>query len=290
MRIAYLNKKFIALHKAQISILDRGFLYGDGAFETMRSYNGVTFLIERHTERLFSTLRRLRIHSPVSQTKMKETVTLLLKKNKLKNAYVKAIVTRGTSGGLLLPPGKIKPTVAVYALPYSPPQRRFYEKGIKLGVLTVDSAEKSRIAGNKTLNYLGNVLHRYEAMRKGFDDAVLVDAKGFVTEATSSNVFIVGKKDIITPSLASGILAGITRSEVIRILRTRLKLNVKEALARRSALYEAREIFLTNSLAEIVPAVKVGKHTVGRGKPGPVYYGLINLYKDAVRRYTSLHI
>jgi branched-chain amino acid aminotransferase len=271
MKIAYLNNQFIPLDEAKVSILDRGFQYGDGVFETMRSYEGVVFRLERHMARLFHSLKALRIQPEVSKAKMQEIVYELLEKNELKSTHIKIIVTRGT--------------VAIYTLPYEPLPERVYRRGVRLYICEAGLSEKYRLAGFKTLNYLHNFLCRDEARRNGFDDAVLINMSGHISEASTSNIFLVKGKKLYTPNRESGILPGITRDEVIRLARRHLNGRIREGLIKVKALRAADEIFLTNSLAEIMPAVKIGKRVLGKRKPGPVTEKLRALYKDAVKKY-----
>lgn len=285
MSTAYLNNRLVPLDKAKISILDRGFLYGDGVFETMRSYKGVVFRIEKHIERLFKSLKTLRIRPEINKSRMQKIVYNLLERNGFsasggKDAYIKIAVTRGKSVGLLIPSGKTRASLAIYALPYKPLPKNIYKKGIKVFLSGARSNERCPITGHKTLNYLSNVLCRYDARKKGFDDAVLINTKGFVSEASSSNIFLVKGKNISTPCLESGILPGITRAEVIRLARKFLKNKVSEMFIKANGLYGADEVFLTNSLAEIIPVVKVDNRIVGRGKPGPVTKKIMELFEN----------
>lgn len=279
MKVAYLNGKFIPLDKARVSILDRGFLYGDGVFETMRSREGEVLRIDKHLERLFKSLGIFRIRLTSGRGKVRKIVYKLLEKNKLKDAYIKIIVTRGERGGLLIPRGRGLSTLAIYALPYRALRKNVYEKGISVLVSEMRYNGKSRVAGNKTLNYMVNFLCRDEAGIKGFDDAVLINTDGFIAEASSSNIFLVSGNKIYTPSLKSGILPGITRKEVICLARRRLGHDVVEAFLRPGALQRAREVFLTNSLTGIVPVVKVGESVVGCGRPGGLTKKLMELLK-----------
>ena len=285
MRVAYLNKKFIPLKKAKISMLDRGFLYGDGVFETMRSYSGAVFLLEEHLERLSRSLKRLGIKANMKKPRIKKVVYDLLKKNNLKNAYIKIIVTRGKSSGLLVPRRPVKPTIAIYVLPYTGLNNKLHEYGVKLGICKTRLNEQSAIVGNKTLNYLDNILCRYDAENKNFDDNIIVNTRGFVSETTSSNIFAVRKNILYTPSLKSGCLPGITRKEILRISRSLLKVKVKETLIKQNSLFKSDEIFISNSLIEILPAKSVGNKIIGEGSPGPVTKELIKLYRASVYKY-----
>jgi branched-chain amino acid aminotransferase len=270
MKTVYLNKRFIPLNKAKISVLDRGFLYGDGVFETMRSRAGVVERLDEHIRRLFSSLEAMDIRINMSRSGLKSLTYKTLRKNKINEAYIKVVVARGIGKGLLEPSGRAVPTVLIYVekLKKAPPE--IYEKGIKICVSSVRNNEQSFKSGKKTLNYLDNIASRLEARRKGFADAVLLNVKGFVSEATSSNIFIVKRGKLFTPCKKCGILPGITRGEVVRAAGKNLKLKVKEVFMKTSRLYTADEVFLTNSLAGIIPVVVIGKRRIGSGVPGPI--------------------
>ncbi|MBL7155875.1 MAG: aminotransferase class IV family protein [Candidatus Omnitrophica bacterium] len=290
MQIAYLNGKFMPLNKTKVPVLDRGFLYGDGAFETMRAYNGTVFLAREHVERLSETLKKMRIRAKIKTPEMLKIVNLLLKRNGFsekseKDAYIKIIVTRGKTSGLLAPSGRERNTVLLYALPYRGLPERIYIKGIKAGICPACHNEKSGTAGHKTLNYLNNILCLYEAKNNGFDDTILLDTKGFVAEASGANIFLVKRNNLFTPPGFSGILPGITRKEIMRIAARFLKLNVKEKWINLQFLRASDEIFITNSLIGILPVVRVGEKAVGKGGPGPVTKALRVLFKEIVNEH-----
>lgn len=276
MKIAYLNNKFLPLEHAKISILDRGFMYGDGIFETMRSYNGIAYLLGRHMNRLFLALDSLRIYPKTTKKKLGKIVHTLLAKNKLKDAYVKVIVTRGK---------KTESTIAMFALPHTPIPRTVYKNGIKACIAELSINKRSPAAGKKTLNYIVNILSRMDSGKKGFEEAIFVNSDGSVTEATSSNLFIVDGKKIYTPPVKSGILPGITREEIIRLLRRSSRCAVQERSIKKKDLLGADEAFLTNSISEIVPVVKVGSRTIGSGSPGKVTGDIMSLFRASVDRY-----
>ena len=254
---AYLNKKFLPLYRATLPVTDRGLMYGEGVFETMRAYNGVVFLFGKHLARLFRSLKALGIKTKASKMEIGKAVYKLLRKNELKDAYVKIIVTPST--------------LAIYTLPYLPPKK----EGVNLCISTSTLNEKSGIAGHKTLNYLNNLLSRREAERKGCYDAILLNTRGHIAETSSANIFLVKNKKIYTPPKKTGILPGVTREEVIRLARKDLKIPVKETFMGKSALYDADEIFVTNSLVEVLPVVG----------EGPITGNLRRAYTDAVKKY-----
>ena len=285
MKTAYLNNKFIPLDKASISILDRGLLYGDGLFETMRSYKGVVFLLEKHLRRLKNSLGNLDIGLRAGPQEIKKIIYSLLDKNKLKDAYLKIIVTRGKANGLPFESRREKPTFIVYALPYDTRPERVYRKGIKACISKNALNEKSKITGDKTLCYLSNVLGRKEAEKQGFDDIIFTNSEGFVSEASSSNIFWFRKNTLFTPPLRSGCLGGIIRSEVMRLAKKTVNLN--EKLAGKEALFGAEEIFLTNSLTGIIPVVKVESLRIGGGRQGPATKQMTDLLKNRIADYCN---
>ncbi len=285
MNVVYLNKKFVPSNKAGIPVLDRGFLYGEGVFETMRSYNGSVFRLEKHISRLFRSLKALDIIPGVSKKDIEKKIYLLLKKNKLfGSAYIKVIVTRPGAEGLLTPRGKTRGFLVIYALKYKPLPENVYKKGISVSVSGPGSDAGHSLLKYKTLNYLSNILWRRKAVKNGFDDMILLNSDGILSEATSSNVFLVKDGKIYTPSLRCGILPGITREEVIRIAGKFLKTKIQQINVKKSFLYRADEMFLTNSLAEIVPVAKIGKYILKKGAPGPITTKLIGLYRNAVKK------
>ena len=294
MQIAYLNNKFTPLNRAKVSILDRGFLYGDGAFETMRAYRGVVFGLEKHIARLFRSLKVLHIDLDISLLRLQKIIYELLDKNKLsspykKNAYIKLIVTRGSTRGLLIPSSNARPTIAIYVLPQKQIPRSVYEKGLVVSIAKGTNNEKSPTSGHKTLNYLNNILYRYDAKKKGMDDAILLNAKGDVSEASSSNIFLVSGKKLLTPCLRSGILPGIIRAEIISIANRLLGYDISDIFVSKQVLYRANEIFLTNSTAGIMPVVKIDRHIVGNGKPGRVTKEIMGLFKATVEKHCLRH-
>ena len=277
MQVAFLNGKFVPLVNAKVSILDRGFLYGDGVFETMRSYSGKVFQLERHIDRLLISLKILRIKIPYTKNKLCLLVDRALRLNKLNNAYIKLLVTRGVTPGGIDIPKTTKPTLLIYVSPLGGIAEGIYKKGIKINFACVDKNEKSFIARIKSLNYLDNILARAEARDGGFDEAVFVNAKGNVAEATTSNIFMVKRSTLITPPLRAGLLPGITRQVVIQIIKKYFRNKICEKNIKPDDLFNADEIFLTNSILEIVPVVKLGRKRIGTGKPG-IFTNLVRIF------------
>jgi len=275
----FLNGKFVALKNAKISILDRGFQYGDGIFETMRAYNGCVFMLMEHINRLFISLKILHIKPPYSKKEFCDLVNKTLCINKLKNAYIKITATRGVASSGIDIEGFLKPTISIYAKPLDAIPKSLYKNGISANFACIEKNEKSFTSKIKSQNYLDNILARAEAKTAGFDEAIFVNSRGYVCEATTSNMFMVKKGVIITPPSTAGLLPGITRKAIIRIIMHFFNNKIYEKNIKPYDLINADEIFLTNSILEIIPVVKLGKTKISCGKPGIFTRLLRVLYK-----------
>ena len=264
----YLNGKLVDKDQAVVSVFDHGLLYGDGVFEGIRAYNCSVFKLKEHIERLYESAHTLMLEIPLSKAEMENAVVDTLKANQLKDAYIRLVVTRGP-GDLGLDPRKCsRATIFIIADKIALYPKEFYEKG--LAIVTVPTIRNHPEALNpqlKTLNYLNNILAKIEAINAGVQEAILLNAQGYVTECTGENIFLVRGKELITPPPYVGILKGITRDTVMTIGR-RLGLSVREDIFTRHDLYIADEVFLTGTAAEIVPIVKIDNRQIGKGVPG----------------------
>jgi len=274
----WINGKLVNKKAATVSIFDRGFLYGDGVFETMRSYGRAVFKIDEHLSRLCNSLRVAKIKIPHSKSFLKKQIYRMLKINRLSNAYIRLTVTRGigTVGLARIKGGK--PTVVIFVNKLTPYPGKMYKDGITTRIVKIRQNENSPISGIKSVGFLNNILTRLEAKEEGCDDAIMMNSKGLICESTVSNIFLVKGKKLITPSLESGVLPGITRSAILKMAK-KVKLKTKQARVTRTALYSADEIFLTNSLMEVMPVAKVDNRIIGKGKPGPITKKIHNEYK-----------
>jgi len=266
----YLNGRFVNRKDATLSIFDHGVLYGDGVFEGIRSYNGLIFKLKEHVERLFESAHTIMLKVPMSQAALIDVVKRTVRLNKLTNAYIRLVVTRG-EGDLGLDPRKCtKPSLFVIADKIQLYPKSLYERGLSL--ITVATQRNVPEALNpqiKSLNYLNNILAKIEANNAGYEEAIMLSHSGYVTEATGENLFIVTGRRVLTPPPYIGVLRGITRATVMELARCQ-GLEVSEELLTRHDLFNAKECFLTGTAAEIVPVVKIDGRTIGAGKPGPV--------------------
>ena len=285
MRKIWINGKFVDTDKARVSVFDRGFMYGDGVFETMRSYAGKVFKLDLHLERLFKSLDVIGIKNKYSKKYLQDAIEKTLKTNSLLSAYIKLIVTRGEGRFGISHKDIFSPNVVIMAKDFEGYPGWMFNTGLNVNITGVQNEEAvtSRI---KTLNYLPYILARFDAKDMGFDEAVLTNTKGYITEGATSNIFIVKNSILITPSEDSGILPGITRSIIIEIAK-KLKISVKERLLSRRELLGADEAFLTNSLAEVLPVTKVDSKRVGSGVVGEITKLMrISYQKTVIREVT----
>lgn len=269
MSKVWINKKLLDANKARISIFDRGFMYGDGLFETMRSFSGKVFEIDEHLDRLGRSLKTIGIRAPYSKNYLKKEIYRLLGANALKDAYIRLTVTRGEGRFGIERKDPQKPNVVIFAKKFEGYPERIFRQGISARVVSMRQDGLSPLSGIKSLNFLGHIIARFRAKDAGADEAIILNTKGCVAEAATSNVFTVKRGVIITPSLASGILPGITRAVIIRLAK-RLSLKVIEKSLSYRELLKSDEIFLTNSLAGVLPVTKVDRKTIGSGRPGEI--------------------
>ena len=279
----YIDGKFYSERDAKISVFDHGLLYGDGIFEGIRAYHGRVFKLAEHLERLFASARAILLDIPLSREQLTRAVVETCRRNNIKDGYIRLVVTRGV-GTLGLNPNKCKkPSVIVIAgsIQLYPPE--LYRKGMEL--ITASTTRNLHSALNpaiKSLNYLNNILAKIEANNGGCEEAIMLNAEGFVAEATGDNVFIVKGDRLLTPPLSAGALYGITRATVIDLARER-GLEVAEPNLTRYDLYNADECFLTGTGAEVIAVVKIDGRVIGGGKPGPVTQGLIREYHELTK-------
>lgn len=278
--LVYLDGEFVPRSEAKVSVFDHGLLYGDGVFEGIRAYNGVVFKLREHIDRLYDSAKAIMLEIPMSKEKMIEAVLETLRRNNLRDAYIRLVVTRGV-GDLGLDPRKCsKPTVIIIAQPMEPLLgKEVKEKGVSL---IISSVRRDRVDATshqaKTLNYLNSILAKIEAINAGADDAILLDERGFVSEASAANLFVVKSGVIATPPPTAGILPGITRARVMELARE-LKYRVEEREITPHELLTADEVFLTGTAAEIVPVTKISGRKVGDGKPGPITKRLLQEFE-----------
>jgi branched-chain amino acid aminotransferase len=266
--------------RAFVSVFDRGFLYGDSVFETVRTYSGRPFALDEHLERLCWSAERVFIELPVGIDVLKEEVWRALKAAGNPESMIRIMVTRGRGEMGLDPALADRPTRVVIVAPLHTPPPEAYERGV--GVVTFRTqriADATDAAGAKIANYLIAVLATREARRAGAIEALIVDNHGRVVEGTSSNVFAVVGSRLLTPPEELGILPGITRARVLDAARS-LGISVEFLALGVEQLVDSDEVFISSSLREILPVVRVDQATIGAGVPGPLTIRLLAKFRE----------
>ena len=266
--IVYLNGLFTPLENAKVSILDRGFCYGDGLFETMRVCNGKVFRLGQHIERLFSSLPLIFLDLPMTPEEVKAVVQETQARNKYKNAIIRLTVTRGIGSSNFQIDSEVSPTLVIHTRPHHSLPKAVYRKGVQITLLTMRASGLPKVKrGLKTCNFLANILVREISMRTGSMEGIIVDPDIGVTEGATSNLFIVKHGVLKTPAVNGLVLDGITRRVVIEIARNH-KIPIEEGSLMPEDILTADEVFITNSGIDIVPVIRVDGTGIGNKKPG----------------------
>ncbi len=270
--------------QASVSAYDRGFLYGDAVFEVFRTYGGQPFAMDEHLARLRRSAERVFIAMPVDEATLRHEIEVLDALALAGNAesYVRLVLTRGTGPLALDPDSATHPLRVLYVEPVVPPARDAYVQGVAVvTVHTRRATDETSAAGAKVSNYLANLLALRDAKSRGAHEALVVDSRGQVVEGASSNVFVVSGGRIATPPESAGILVGITRAHVLEAARA-LGIPVEERELALADVYGADEVFITSSIRELVPVVRVDDRVIGSGKPGQVSRALHRRFRDDV--------
>jgi branched-chain amino acid aminotransferase len=274
----FIDGKIFNERDAKISVFDHGLLYGDGVFEGIRAYNGRVFKLKEHIDRLFYSAKAILLEIPMTHAELMKATIETIRANKLRDCYVRLVVTRGVGNLGLNPRSCKKPTVIIIAgkIQVYPPE--LYAKG--MDIVTVPTVRNLHSALNpaiKSLNYLNNILAKIEANNAGVEEAVMLNAEGFVAECTADNLFIIKNGEVFTPPNSAGALYGITRQTVIELAQAS-GMKVSEPNLTRYDLFNADECFLTGTGAEIMPVVKIDGRVIGNGKPGKLTRSLVEKY------------
>ncbi len=279
----YLNGKIVDAAQAKISVYDHGLLYGDGVFEGIRSYNRLVFKLKEHIDRLYESAHTLMLKIPMGKEEMIRSVVATLRANRLNDAYIRLVVTRGV-GDLGLDPRKCRQaTVFIITDKIVLYPQKVYTEGME--IITVPTPRNLPEALNpqiKSLNYLNNILAKIEAINSGVEEALMLSAHGYVAECTGDNIFILRGKMLVTPPAYAGILKGITRSCVME-LAAKGRIPVREEMLTRHDLFNADECFLTGTAAEIAPIVRIDGRMIGDGAPGKVTLRLMRDFRKLTR-------
>lgn len=265
-----------------VSVFDRGFLYGDSVFETLRTYHGEPFELREHLQRLARSAALVYIDLPVSLERLEAEVLEAIRAGQNAESYVRLMVTRG-EGALGLDPSLAnRATRVIIVQPLSVPAPESYTSGISaISFRTQRQVDATSAVGAKVGNYLVSVLAMRQARQVGALEALIVDAAGGVLEGGSSNVFLVEQGKLVTPDVSAGILAGITRAQVLAVA-AELGIPVELATPTLDRAYAADELFITSSIRELMPVVRLDARTIGGGTPGPMFARLRAAFRARV--------
>jgi branched-chain amino acid aminotransferase len=276
--LAYVDGNWYPKSKATVSIYDHGLLYGDGVFESFRVYGGVIFQFNGHLNRLYVSAKAIKLNIPLTPEGMTDAIVETVKRNGLKDAYVRLLVTRGV-GDLGVDPRKCLKASVIIIVENVPPSYSTAKQGISLIISSVRRDTVDATSHEiKSLNYLNSVLAKQEAGDHGADDALMLDQNGYLSESTTTNLFIVRDGKVYTPSTSAGILSGVTRNRTLKLIQE-LGYDVCEKSLTPFDITVADEAFLTGTLAEVAPVVKVKGYQIGNGKPGKITGRIIEAFE-----------
>ena len=280
----YIDGKYYPKAQAKISVYDHGLLYGDGIFEGIMIYDGNIYRLNSHLERLYESAKTIMLTIPMNIDEMRNACVATVRKNGLRDAYIRLMVTRGV-GDLGLDPRKCsRATVIIIVDNIKMFPAEYYIKGLELA--TVPTTRNMSDALNpkiKSLNYLNNIMAKLEANNMGVPEGLLLNSQGYVTEGTGDNIFIVRDQILQTPPTYDGALAGITRSSIIYMAKD-LGYKCEKKTLTRHDIYNAEECFLTGTAAELIPVVKIDGRVIGAGKPGPIFKKLLVEFRKLTKK------
>lgn len=280
--IVFVNGRFVEQNEARVSVLDRGFLYGDGLFETMRAYRGKVFRIAQHLERLYRSAQRIYLDIAEPAARLEAIVYETLKRNQLPEAMVRLQVTRGEGPPGLAFPANPKPSIVVHARPVDPLPDGWSRDGVKVALFHSSASRISEVSHQvKSTNFLSNILVRKLAQGRGCQEGIFLDDAGRVCEGTTSNLFIVKDGILKTPPVGEHVLAGITRHVVLEMAGG-CQIPFHERDLKPGDLYHADEVFLTNTGIEVLPVCQVDDVLIGAGGPGEITRTLHRQYLKIV--------
>ena len=278
----YIDGIYYPKSQAKVSVFDHGLLYGDGVFEGIRAYGGSVFKLVDHVERLYRSAHMLMLEIPLSKEEMVNTVLETLRKNNLRDSYIRLVVTRGP-GDLGLNPKKCtRPTIIVIVDKIALHDGEAKKKGVTAMLSWVKRDPVDATSHEiKSLNYLNSILAKIEANISEVDEAICLDKNGYVCEGVAENIFVVKNAGLFTPPGSTGALPGITAGEVMKLAK-RLGYEVEEKNITPYELFNADEVFFTGTAAEIVPIREINKRIIGNGEPGPTTRKLMEEFAKLV--------
>lgn len=287
--IININGNIFDSKDAKISVLDRGFLYGDSIYEVARTYSGIPFLLQEHLDRLWHSAGKLELHLDFTQEQIIHQVSSALAELGVENAYIRIIITRGEGPITLDPTHPEKNNLVIIVKEHLPNPEWWYEKGVNVVIANIQRIDRNAVDPNvKSGNYLNNVMAIMQAKKEGAFDAIMLNQHGFITEGSTHNIWIVKDGEIFTPPLSAGILEGITRKSLLHLARKN-EIHVFQKNITPEELINADEVFLTATTKEIIPITQLDNSPVGIGTPGPIFKKLRKIYTNFVNEQTQMN-
>ncbi|MEB3100359.1 branched-chain-amino-acid transaminase [Ferviditalea candida] len=278
----YLNGEFVSKDEAKVSVYDHGFLYGDGIFEGIRIYNGNIFKCNEHLQRLYDSAKSIMLDIPLTLPEMQDVLVESVRRNGLRDGYIRLVVSRGPGDLGLDPRRSPKASVIVIVEQLAIYPAEAYVNGLK--IVSVSTRRNIPDALNpkiKSLNYLNNIMVKIQANLAGVGEALMLNAQGYVAEGSGDNIFIVKNGVLTTPPCYIGALEGITRAAIMEICE-KIGYKVKEEPFTLHDVYVAEEVFLTGTAAEVIAVREVDARIIGEGKAGPITTRLLNEFRSIV--------
>ena len=285
----YVNGRITDAASAAVPVFDHGFLYGEGVYETLRTYGRQPFLFDRHTERLRRSASLIGLDVPFSDSELRERIERTMAAHRgLDEAYIRVLLTRGVGELTYNPTATPTPTLVIIVKPFPVPAERTFTEGIKLSIVSVRRNHPTALNPMiKSNNLLNNALAMQEALGRDADEALMLNQDGDIVECSQSNFFIVCGGTLHTAPLSAGLLPGITRAFVIELAQE-MGIPVREESLKPADLAAADEAFISGTTREVTPVVAVDEQTIGRGKPGDVTLGLLAAFREKVQQAANV--
>lgn len=281
-QVIYLNGQYVSKEEAKVSVYDHGFLYGDGIFEGIRIYNGNIFKCKEHLDRLYDSAKSIMLEMPLTQDEMEQALIETIKRNELRDGYIRLVVSRGPGDLGLDPRRSPLSNVVIIVEQLSIYPEEAYINGLKtVSVSTRRNIPDALNPKIKSLNYLNNILVKIQANLAGVGEAIMLNSQGYVAEGSSDNIFIVKRGIVFTPPCYVGALEGITRRAIIEICQ-KVGYTVKEEPFTLHDVYVADEVFFTGTAAEVIAVREVDARIIGEGKAGPITTHLLKEFRKFV--------
>jgi branched-chain amino acid aminotransferase len=278
------NGRITGERDAVISVFDHGFLYGEGVYETLRTYGGTPFLYDRHMRRLRQSADLIALPVPFSDQELALNIDATLKASSVSGeAYIRVLLTRGIGDLSYDPDATPTPSVVIIVKPHVDPPAEVYRDGVRVAIVEIVRNHPGSVNPMiKSNNLMNSALAMQEALRRGAYEGIMRNYRGELTECAVANLFIVRRGEALTPPLSAGLLPGITREYVFEIARS-VGVAIREETLRDEDLFTADESFLTGTTREIVPIVTVDDRTIGTGRPGPITFRLLDAFRQSTR-------